>query len=146
MCIRDSTITDRSGRTLSGQTLDAFYTSIRHAQPFSVGLNCALGAREMRPHVAELARIAESYVTCYPNAGLPNAFGEYDELPAETSALLREFAESGFLNIVGGCCGTTPDHIRALADAVAGLAPRQGLETRDRGLDTPGTVPAPSPQ
>jgi len=140
------TITDRSGRTLSGQTLDAFYTSIRHAQPFSVGLNCALGAREMRPHVAELARIAESYVTCYPNAGLPNAFGEYDELPAETSALLREFAESGFLNIVGGCCGTTPEHITALADAVAGLAPRQGLGTGDRGLGAHGTVPVPSPQ
>jgi 5-methyltetrahydrofolate--homocysteine methyltransferase len=118
------TITDRSGRTLSGQTLDAFYTSIRHARPFSVGLNCALGAREMRSHVAELARIAETYVTCYPNAGLPNAFGEYDELPAETSALLRDFAESGFVNIVGGCCGTTPDHIRALDAAVAGLPPR----------------------
>jgi 5-methyltetrahydrofolate--homocysteine methyltransferase len=119
------TITDRSGRTLSGQTLDAFYTSIRHAKPYSVGLNCALGAREMRPHVAELARIAETYVTCYPNAGLPNAFGEYDELPAETSALLRDFAESGFVNIVGGCCGTTPDHIRALDAAVAGLPPRR---------------------
>jgi 5-methyltetrahydrofolate--homocysteine methyltransferase len=118
------TVTDRSGRTLSGQTLDAFYASIRHARPFSVGLNCALGAREMRPHVAELARIAETYVTCYPNAGLPNAFGEYDELPAETAALLRDFAESGFVNIVGGCCGTTPDHIRALGAAVAGLAPR----------------------
>jgi 5-methyltetrahydrofolate--homocysteine methyltransferase len=118
------TITDRSGRTLSGQTLDAFYTSIRHAQPFSVGLNCALGAREMRPHIAELARIAETYIACYPNAGLPNAFGEYDELPAETSALLRDFAESGFVNIVGGCCGTTPDHIRALDAAVSGLPPR----------------------
>jgi len=128
------TITDRSGRTLSGQTLDAFYTSIRHAQPFSVGLNCALGAREMRPHIAELARTAETYITCYPNAGLPNAFGEYDELPAETSALLRDFAESGFVNIVGGCCGTTPDHIRALDAAVAGLAPRQGLGTGDQGL------------
>jgi len=139
------TITDRSGRTLSGQTLDAFYTSIRHAQPFSVGLNCALGAREMRPHVAELARIAETYVTCYPNAGLPNAFGEYDELPAETSALLREFAKSGFLNIVGGCCGTTPDHIRALADAVAGLAPRQGLGTGDQPLVKPGAGSVASP-
>ena len=139
------TITDRSGRTLSGQMLDAFYASIRHAKPFSVGLNCALGAREMRPHVAELARIAETYVTCYPNAGLPNAFGEYDELPAETSALLREFAESGFLNIVGGCCGTTPDHIRALADAVAGLAPRQGLGTGDQPLVKPGAGSVASP-
>jgi len=131
------TITDRSGRTLSGQTLDAFYTSIRHAQPFSVGLNCALGAREMRPYVAELARIAETYITCYPNAGLPNAFGEYDELPAETSALLRDFAESGFVNIVGGCCGTTPDHIRALDSAVRGLAPRAlpGLGTRNSGFE-----------
>src|SRR6185436_4095213 len=118
------TITDRSGRTLSGQTLDAFYASIRHAHPFSVGLNCALGAREMRPHLAELARIAESYVTCYPNAGLPNAFGEYDELPDETAALLREFADAGFVNIVGGCCGTTPDHIRAVARAMEGVRPR----------------------
>ena len=118
------TITDRSGRTLSGQTLDAFYVSIRHARPFSVGLNCALGAREMRPYLAELARIAETYVTCYPNAGLPNAFGQYDELPDETAALLRDFAESGFVNIVGGCCGTTPDHIAAIAAAVASLPPR----------------------
>jgi 5-methyltetrahydrofolate--homocysteine methyltransferase len=118
------TITDRSGRTLSGQMLDAFYTSIRHAKPFSVGLNCALGAREMRPYVAELARIAETYITCYPNAGLPNAFGEYDELPDETAALLHDFAESGFVNIVGGCCGTTPDHIRALDSAIGDLAPR----------------------
>jgi 5-methyltetrahydrofolate--homocysteine methyltransferase len=131
------TITDRSGRTLSGQTLDAFYTSIRHARPFSVGLNCALGAREMRPYVAELARIAETYVTCYPNAGLPNAFGEYDELPAETSALLRDFAESGFVNIVGGCCGTTPDHIRALDAAVAGLAPRKQSNPESR---IPGNI------
>ena len=118
------TITDRSGRTLSGQTLDAFYTSIRHARPLSVGINCALGARDMRPYLAELARIAECYVSSYPNAGLPNAFGQYDELPDETAALLREFAQSGFVNILGGCCGTTPDHIRALAAAVEGMAPR----------------------
>jgi 5-methyltetrahydrofolate--homocysteine methyltransferase len=118
------TITDRSGRTLSGQTLDAFYVSIRHARPFSVGLNCALGARDMRPYLAELARLAEGYVSCYPNAGLPNAFGQYDELPAETSALLKEFAEAGLVNIIGGCCGTTPDHIRAISDAVAKLPPR----------------------
>jgi 5-methyltetrahydrofolate--homocysteine methyltransferase len=118
------TITDRSGRTLSGQTLDAFYTSIRHARPFSVGLNCALGARDMRPYLAELARMAESFVTCYPNAGLPNAFGQYDELPDETAALLREFATSGFVNILGGCCGTTPDHIAAVRKAVEGVAPR----------------------
>src|SRR5437762_5938123 len=135
------TITDRSGRTLSGQMLDAFYTSIRHANPFSVGLNCALGAREMRPYLAELARIAETYVTCYPNAGLPNAFGEYDELPDETATLLRDFAESGFVNMVGGCCGTTPDHIRALDSAIRDLAPRpfpgSGLPfTQLSGLET----------
>ncbi|HXG90149.1 MAG TPA: methionine synthase [Vicinamibacterales bacterium] len=119
------TITDRSGRTLSGQTLDAFYVSMEHAKPFSIGLNCALGAREIRPYLAELARIATCYVSCYPNAGLPNAFGQYDELPEETGRLLREFAESGFVNVIGGCCGTTPDHIRAVAETVAGLAPRQ---------------------
>ena len=119
-----ATITDRSGRTLSGQMLDAFYVSIRHANPFSVGLNCALGAEQMRPYLADLARIAECYVTCYPNAGLPNAFGEYDELPPDTARLLRDFAQSGFVNILGGCCGTTPDHMRAVGAAIAGLPPR----------------------
>jgi 5-methyltetrahydrofolate--homocysteine methyltransferase len=118
------TITDRSGRTLSGQTLDAFYTSIRHAKPFGVGINCALGARDMRPYLAELARMAECYVSSYPNAGLPNAFGQYDELPDETAHLLRDFVTSGFANIVGGCCGTTPDHIAAVRRAVEGLQPR----------------------
>ena len=127
-----ATITDRSGRVLSGQTLDAFYVSIRHARPFSVGLNCALGAEQMRPYLAELARIAECYVTCYPNAGLPNAFGEYDELPPDTARLLRDFAESGFVNILGGCCGTTPDHIRAVGEAIDGLPPR-----RPEGLRLP---------
>jgi 5-methyltetrahydrofolate--homocysteine methyltransferase len=122
------TITDRSGRTLSGQTLDAFYTSVRHVKPFSVGLNCALGAREMRPYLAELARISESYVTCYPNAGLPNAFGQYDELPGETAQLLHDFADSGFVNILGGCCGTTPDHIRAVAKAVEAAKPRPNAQ------------------
>ncbi len=131
------TVTDRSGRTLAGQTLDAFAVSIGHARPFSIGLNCALGAREMRPYLAELSRLADTYVSCYPNAGLPNAFGEYDELPRETAALLREFAESGFLNIVGGCCGTTPDHIRAIAAAVDGLPPRS---TPDVRLPTPGVL------
>jgi 5-methyltetrahydrofolate--homocysteine methyltransferase len=118
------TVADRSGRTLSGQTIDAFYVSIRHARPLSVGINCALGARDMRPYLAELARIAECHVSSYPNAGLPNAFGEYDELPAETAALLRDFATSGFANILGGCCGTTPEHIAAIAKAVEGVAPR----------------------
>jgi 5-methyltetrahydrofolate--homocysteine methyltransferase len=118
------TITDKSGRTLSGQTLDAFYVSIRHARPFSVGINCALGARDMRPYLAELSAMAECYVSVYPNAGLPNAFGQYDELPAETGQLLRDFVASGFANIVGGCCGTTPDHIAAVRGAVEGLAPR----------------------
>ena len=133
-----ATITDRSGRTLSGQMLDAFYVSIRHARPFSVGLNCALGAEQMRPYLAELARIAECHVTCYPNAGLPNAFGEYDELPPDTARLLRDFAESGFVNILGGCCGTTPDHIRAVAAAIDGLAPRS-LPTPNSQLPTPNS-------
>ncbi|HEY3884294.1 MAG TPA: homocysteine S-methyltransferase family protein, partial [Vicinamibacterales bacterium] len=118
------TITDKSGRTLSGQTVEAFYLSVRHARPFSIGINCALGARDMRPYLADLARIAECHVSSYPNAGLPNAFGEYDEQAAETAALVRDFAESGLVNIVGGCCGTTPDHIAAIAKAVDGVAPR----------------------
>jgi 5-methyltetrahydrofolate--homocysteine methyltransferase len=118
------TITDRSGRTLSGQTVDAFYLSIEHAKPFSVGMNCALGARDMRPYLAELSALAPCWTSAYPNAGLPNAFGQYDEQPADTSALLREFAESGLVNIVGGCCGTTPDHIRAIVKAVEDVKPR----------------------
>src|SRR5262245_60400776 len=119
-----ATITDRSGRTLSGQTIDAFYVSVAHARPFSVGVNCALGAPDMRPYVQELARVATCYVSCYPNAGLPNAFGEYDERPPDTSGYLHEFATSGLLNIVGGCCGTTPDHIKAIGEAVASVPPR----------------------
>ncbi|MDY0065245.1 MAG: methionine synthase [Steroidobacteraceae bacterium] len=122
--IISGTITDASGRTLSGQTTEAFWNSIRHARPTAVGLNCALGARQLRPYIEELSRIADVYVSAYPNAGLPNAFGEYDEAACETAKLLREFAESGFVNIVGGCCGTTPDHIRHIREAVAGLAPR----------------------
>ncbi len=118
------TITDRSGRTLSGQTLEAFYTSIAHARPLSVGINCALGAHEMRPYIAELAQLAGEFVSCYPNAGLPNAFGEYDETPDATGGFLREFAAAGFVNIVGGCCGTTPEHIAAIAKTVAPLPPR----------------------
>ena len=119
------TITDASGRTLSGQTIGAFYNSIRHAKPFSVGINCALGGRAMRPYVEELASIAECYVTCYPNAGLPNAFGGYDETPADMAGVLGEFARSGFVNLVGGCCGSTADHIAAIAAAVRGLPARQ---------------------
>ena len=134
------TITDRSGRTLSGQTVEAFHTSIAHAHPLAVGINCALGAREMRPYLAELAAVTPSFVSCYPNAGLPNAFGGYDEDPPTTSALLREFAEAGLLNLVGGCCGTTPDHIRAIADAVRDLPPRRPAVperlTRFSGLET----------
>ena len=118
------TITDQSGRTLSGQTIEAFWTSIAHAHPLSVGINCALGAAQMRPFLADLAAVATSYISCYPNAGLPNAFGGYDEEPITTGGLLREFAEAGLVNFVGGCCGTTPDHVRAIADAVAGLRPR----------------------
>ena len=119
------TITDRSGRTLSGQTVEAFWTSIRHAEPFSVGVNCALGAAEMRPYLEALARIAPVWTTCHPNAGLPNAFGGYDERPETTSKYLREYAESGLGNVLGGCCGTTEEHITAIAAAVRGLPPRR---------------------
>jgi 5-methyltetrahydrofolate--homocysteine methyltransferase len=118
------TITDLSGRTLSGQTVEAFWTSVRHAEPFAVGLNCALGASLMRPYVAELAAAADTLVSAYPNAGLPNEFGEYEEGPEETCAQLREWAERGLVNVVGGCCGTTPEHIRAIADAVSDIRPR----------------------
>jgi len=118
------TITDASGRTLSGQTLEAFYISVAHANPLSVGLNCALGASEMRSHVEELSQIAGCYTSAYPNAGLPNAFGEYDEQPHETAHIIEEWAANGWLNIVGGCCGTTPDHIKHIADEVSKFKPR----------------------
>ncbi len=145
--IVSGTITDASGRTLSGQTAEAFYNSIRHARPLAVGLNCALGAKELRPHVEELAGIAEAFVSCHPNAGLPNAFGEYDDTPENMAAIMGEWARSGWLNIVGGCCGTTAEHIRALADTVRGLAPRTvpklppalrlaGLEPLNVGADS----------
>ena len=119
------TITDASGRTLSGQTPTAFWHSVRHARPFTVGLNCALGADAMRPHLAELSGVAETLICAYPNAGLPNAFGEYDETPEQTAKLVEVFARDGLINIAGGCCGTTPDHIRAIAEHVAGHAPRK---------------------
>jgi len=126
------TITDASGRTLSGQTAEAFYASVSHGQPLSIGFNCALGATDMRPHVETLARISSGYVSAHPNAGLPNAFGEYDETPEEMATTLKEFAQSGLLNLVGGCCGTSPDHIRAIAEAVAGLPPRALPQAADK--------------
>lgn len=122
--ILSGTITDASGRTLSGQMTEAFWNSISHARPLAVGLNCALGGKEMRPYIAELARVADCYVSCYPNAGLPNAFGEYDERPHDTACIIEEFAQSGLVNIVGGCCGTTPDHIAHIAKHLEKIAPR----------------------
>ena len=119
------TITDRSGRTLSGQTAEAFHASLAHARPLSIGLNCALGAKDLREHVETLARVARCAVSAHPNAGLPNAFGGYDETPEEMATTLKEFAEAGLLNLVGGCCGTTPAHIAAIVEAVHGLAPRR---------------------
>src|SRR5215470_1664571 len=119
------TITDRSGRTLSGQTVAAFWNSMAHARPFSIGLNCALGAKDLRPHIEELAAITDTHTSLHPNAGLPNEMGEYDESPESMASVLREFAQAGFLNIVGGCCGTTPAHIRAIVEAVRPFAPRQ---------------------
>ena len=118
------TITDRSGRTLSGQTPTAFWHSVRHARPFTIGLNCALGAAAMREHLEEIAGVADTFVCAYPNAGLPNEFGLYDESPEAMAAAIADFARDGLVNVVGGCCGSTPEHIRALAEAVRGLAPR----------------------
>ena len=134
------TITDRSGRTLSGQTVEAFWNSVKHAKPFAIGLNCALGAELMRPHIAELSRVADTLVSAYPNAGLPNAFGEYDETPEETSHELHEWAEAGIVNIVGGCCGTTPDHIRHVADEVRGMKPR-AVPERPKAMRLAGLEP-----
>jgi 5-methyltetrahydrofolate--homocysteine methyltransferase len=136
--IVSGTITDASGRTLSGQTTEAFWNSVRHARPLAVGLNCALGAALMRPYIEEIARVADTFVSCYPNAGLPNPMSEtgYDETPATTAGLIRDFAQNGFVNIVGGCCGTTPDHIRAIAEAVKDLSPRNFLTTQPRDAGT----------
>ena len=137
--ILSGTITDASGRTLSGQVTEAFWNSVRHAQPIAVGLNCALGAPEMRPYIAEMSRIADTFVSCYPNAGLPNAFGEYDESPQRQAGYIAEFAEAGLVNLVGGCCGTTPAHIAEIAKVVAGTPPRPVPEievaTRLAGLE-----------
>src|ERR671935_1427804 len=141
------TVVDLSGRTLSGQTPEAFWISIEHAEPFVVGVNCSLGAAQMRPFVEALARAVPTYTSCHPNAGLPNAFGGYDEQPHDTSRLLHAFASDGLVNVVGGCCGTTPEHIKAIVDATRGLSPRQvptrrasprfsGLEPFEIGPDT----------
>jgi len=119
------TITDASGRTLSGQTVEAFWNSVRHSKPLAVGINCALGAAEMRPYIEELSNIADCYISCYPNAGLPNAFGGYDQTAEEMAALVGEFASQGWINVVGGCCGSTPEHIAAIAAAVRPLPPRK---------------------
>ncbi len=123
------TITDISGRNLSGQTMEAFWYSVRHARPFAVGVNCSFGARDLRPALADIARQADTLVVAFPNAGLPNEMGEYDETPAETAEFVAEWARDGLVNIVGGCCGTRPEHIKAIVDAVAGIAPRQIPET-----------------
>jgi 5-methyltetrahydrofolate--homocysteine methyltransferase len=134
------TITDRSGRTLSGQTAEAFWNSVKHAKPFAVGFNCALGADLMRPFVAEMSRVADTLVAAYPNAGLPNAFGQYDEQPHQTAHELEDWAKEGLVNILGGCCGTTPDHIRHVAESVAGIKPRQPAE-RPKALRLAGLEP-----
>ncbi len=143
--VLSGTITDLSGRTLSGQTTEAFWNSLRHARPLAVGLNCALGPTELRPYLAELSRVADVNVSVHPNAGLPNEFGGYDETPESMAGHMREWAESGLVNIVGGCCGTTPAHIRAIADAVRGVAPREIPEVprmmRLSGLE-PFSLPA----
>ncbi|MDC7675862.1 homocysteine S-methyltransferase family protein [Asticcacaulis machinosus] len=134
------TITDRSGRTLSGQTAEAFWNSVKHAKPFAIGFNCALGADLMRPHIAELSRVADTLVAAYPNAGLPNAMGQYDEQPHETAHELHEWAKDGIVNILGGCCGTTPDHIRHVADEVRGITPRP-VPDRPKAMRLAGLEP-----
>ncbi len=135
------TMSDRSGRTLSGQVIEAFWISIAHAKPLAVGLNCGLGAEEMDAYVAELSSLAETRLACYPNAGLPNAFGEYDQLPEVMAPLMRDFAERGLVNLVGGCCGTTPDHVRAIAEAVRGLPPREIPRPKQRFTQFSGLEP-----
>ena len=133
------TLTDLSGRNLSGHTVEAFWHAVRHARPVTIGLNCSFGAQQLRPHVKTLSAIADTLIMVYPNAGLPNELGAYDELPAETAALVREWADAGQVNILGGCCGSTPAHIKAIADAVAGLPPRAlpapPVATRLAGLE-----------
>ena len=138
--ILSGTITDASGRTLSGQTAEAFWYSIRHAQPWAVGLNCALGADLMRPHIAAISKVADTRIITYPNAGLPNAFGEYDETPEQTAGHLGEWAASGLVNVMGGCCGTTPEHISAIAGAADGQTPRS-IPKIDRAMRLSGLEP-----
>jgi len=138
--IISGTITDASGRTLSGQTAEAFWNSVRHAKPWAIGLNCALGADLMRQHIAAISRVADTRVIAYPNAGLPNAFGEYDETPDQTSAHLREWANSGLVNVLGGCCGTSPGHIAAIAQAIRSAAPRK-LPEVSRAMRLSGLEP-----
>ena len=143
------TAIDKSGRNLSGQTVEAFWASVEHAEPLIVGVNCSLGAKEMRPFVEDLARVAPTYVACHPNAGLPNEFGTHDEQPADTSRYLGEFARDGLLNVVGGCCGTTPEHVKAIVATTQGLSPRQVLRdvrrrasaawSRSRSAPTPAS-------
>jgi 5-methyltetrahydrofolate--homocysteine methyltransferase len=128
------TITDLSGRNLSGHSIEAFWASVRHARPLSIGLNCSFGAGQLRPHIAVLSEIADTLLMAYPNAGLPNDLGEYDEGPAETAAQVREWCDQGIVNIVGGCCGTTPAHIAAIAEASKGFAPRKLAEPRRQTL------------
>ena len=139
------TLTDLSGRNLSGHTVEAFWHAVRHARPLTIGLNCSFGAQQLRPHVRTLSQIADTLVMVYPNAGLPNDLGEYDELPHETAALVKEWADAGQVNILGGCCGSTPAHIAAMAQAVAGLPgramPAVPLQTRLAGLE-PFLMPA----
>ncbi len=137
--IISGTITDASGRTLSGQTVEAFWTSVMHARPIAVGLNCALGAKQLRGHIADLSRIAGLPISAYPNAGLPNEFGGYDEQPETTAQLLGQFARDGLINIAGGCCGTTPAHVRAIAEAVAGVPPRPVPVGRSARLGCPAS-------
>ena len=138
--IISGTITDASGRTLSGQTAEAFWASVRHAKPWAVGLNCALGPDLMRQHVAAVARVADTRVITYPNAGLPNAFGEYDETPEQVAAHLEEWSKSGLVNVLGGCCGTTPDHIAAIAGAATGKPPRE-IPVLERAMRLSGLEP-----
>jgi 5-methyltetrahydrofolate--homocysteine methyltransferase len=134
------TITDLSGRNLSGHSIEAFWASVRHARPLSIGLNCSFGAAQLRAHVAALSAVADTLIMAYPNAGLPNDLGEYDECAESTSAQVREWAEQGIVNIVGGCCGTTPDHIRAIAETVRGFPPRQ-LPSPERRTRLAGIEP-----